>query len=135
MDKKTVMEALAREAHGKGGFTGAWLYAEHGVIVSKGAVGFRDPACTVPLTEDTVFQLASVSKQFTATAVMLMIRQGKLSLDDEIMTFFPEIPYPGVTVRHLLSHTGGVPDYFDDEDIIFGDDYLTFGGAPCRKLT
>ena len=116
MDKNAMMQTLARAAYEKGGTNGAWLYAEKGEIISKGVVGFRDPAGTVPLTEDTIFQLASVSKQFTATAVMLVVRQGKLSLDDEITKYFPEIPYPGVTVRHLLSHTGGVPDYFDDED-------------------
>lgn len=116
MDKHEIMQTLNRVAYEKGGSNGAWLYAEKGEIVSKGVVGFRDPACTVPLTEDTIFQLASVSKQFTAAAVMLAVRQGLLSLDDEITQYFPEIPYPGVTVRHLLSHTGGVPDYFDDED-------------------
>ncbi len=119
MDKKTLMENLAREAHEKGGFNGAWLYAEQGEIVSKGALGFRDPEDKLPITEDTIFQLASVSKTFTATAVMLLMRQGLLQLDDEITKFFPEIPYPGVTVRHLLNHTGGVPDYFDDGDWFF----------------
>ena len=119
MDKKTMMENLARESHEKGGFNGAWLYAEQGEIVSKGAFGFRDPEGTQPITEDTIFQLASVSKNFTATAVMLLRREGKLGLEDEITRFFPEIPYPGVTVRHLLTHTGGVPDYFDDADWFF----------------
>ena len=116
MDKNAMMHDLARMAHEKGSCNGAWLYAEKGKIVSKGTVGFRDPAGTLPIEEDTIFQLASVSKQFTATAVMLLVRQGLLHLDDEITQYFPEIPYPGVTVRHLLSHTGGVPDYFDDED-------------------
>ena len=116
MDKNELMEALARAAHEKDSFTGAWLYAENGEIVSKGAVGFRDPEDTLPITEDTIFQLASVTKQFTAAAVMLMVRKGLLRLEDEITKFFPEIPYPGVTIRHLLTHTGGVPDYFDDED-------------------
>ena len=116
MDKHEMIQTLARAAYEKGGSHGAWLYAEKGEIVSQGVVGFRDPAGTVPLTEDTVFQLASVSKNFTAAAMMLAVRQGLLSLDDEITKYFPEIPYPGVTVRHLLSHTGGVPDYFDDED-------------------
>ena len=115
-EQKTLIENLARESYDKGGFTGAWLYAEKGKVISKGAVGFRDPGDTQPITEDTIFQLASVSKQFTAAAVMLMIRKGAFSLEDEITKFFPEIPYPGVTVRHLLTHTGGVPDYFDDED-------------------
>ena len=113
MDKKTMMDDLVREAYEKGAFTGTWLYAENGEIVSKGAVGFRDPEDTLPIREDSVFDLASVSKQFTAAAVMLLRREGLLNLDDEITKFFPEIPYQGVTIRHLLHHTGGLPDYMD----------------------
>ena len=64
MDKKTMMENLAREAHEKGVFTGAWLYAENGKIVSKGALGFCDPEDKKPITEESIFELASVSKQF-----------------------------------------------------------------------
>ncbi len=116
MDKNTMIQNLARELNKKDGFNGAWLYAEKGEIVSKGVLGFRDPENTLPITEDTIFQLASVSKTFTSAAVMLLVREGKLRLEDEITKFFPEIPYPGVTVRHLLNHTSGVPDYFDDAD-------------------
>lgn len=116
MDKKTTIENLARESYEKGGFNGAWLYAEKGEIVSKGALGFRDPEDTLPITEDTIFQLASVTKQFTAAAVMLARREGLLELNDEITKYFPEIPYPDVTIRHLLTHTSGIPDYFDDAD-------------------
>ena len=116
MDKKTMMENLARELNKKDGFNGAWLYAEKGEIVSKGVLGFRDPENTLPITEDTIFQLASVSKTFTSAAVMLLVREGKLHLEDEIVKFFPEIPYPSVTIRHLLNHTSGIPDYFDDGD-------------------
>ena len=116
MDKKTIMESLARKAYEKDSFNGAWLYAENGGIVSKGTFGWRDPEGIIPIEENTIFQLASVTKQFTAAAVMLVIRTGLLSLDDKITEFFPEIPYPGVTIRHLLTHTGGVPDYFDDAD-------------------
>ena len=116
MDKNTMIQNLARESYEKGGFNGAWLYAEKGEIVSKGALGFRDPEDTLPITEDTIFQLASVTKQFTAAAVMLARREGLLKLDDEITKYFPEIPYPDVTIRHLLTHTSGIPDYFDDAD-------------------
>ena len=49
MDKKKMMDSLAREAYEKGGFNGAWLYAEHGEIVSKGAMGFRNPDNTLPI--------------------------------------------------------------------------------------
>ena len=117
MDQKTMMEKLARDAYERGSFNGTWLYAEHGEIVSSGAVGFCDPDDTQPVMEDTIFQLASVTKQFTATAVMLAVRQGLLRLDDEITKFFPELTqYKGATVRHLLTHTSGIPDYFDDAD-------------------
>ncbi len=117
MDKKTMMDKLAREGREKGCFNGAWLYAENGEIISGGAAGFRDPEDRLPITEDTIFQLASVSKQFTAAAVMLMKRKGLLRPEDEITKFFPELTaYRGVTIRHLLTHTGGVPDYFDDAD-------------------
>ena len=117
MDKKTMMENLARALDEKDCYNGAWLYAENGEIVSKGALGFRDPENTLPITEDTIFQLASVSKQFTATAVMLVMRQGLLSLEDPITKYFPELTaYEGVTIRQLLTHTSGIPDYFDDAD-------------------
>ena len=117
MDKNAIIQKIAREAYEKGGFTGTWLYAEKGRIVSVGAVGFRDSDDTLPVAEDTVFQLASVTKQFTAAAIMLLVREGKLSLEDDITKFFPELSaYKGATVRHLLTHTGGVPDYFGDMD-------------------
>ncbi len=131
MDKKAMIESLAREAGEKGLFTGTWLYAENGLIVSKGAVGWRDPGNQLPVREDSLFDLASVSKHFTATAVMLLRKRGLLSLEDEITKFFPEIPYKGVTIRHLLNHTGGLPDYMEwvektakEENTIPGNDIM-----------
>ena len=117
MDKKATIEKLARDAFYAGSFNGTWLYAEKGEIVSSGAIGFCDPDDTHPVTENSIFQLASVTKQFTAAAVMLLAREGKLGLDDAITKFFPELEkYKGATVRHLLTHTSGIPDYFDDAD-------------------
>ena len=114
MDKKTTMENLARALQEKDAFNGVWLYAENGEIVSKGALGFRDPEDTLPITEDSIFQLASVTKTFTASAVMLLVREGKLGLEDKIVKYFPELEkYKDVTVRHLLNHTSGIPDYFE----------------------
>ena len=116
MDKKAMMEKLAREAYEKGTLNGTWLYAEHGEIVAKGACGWRDAEDTLPMREDTIFEMASITKMFTATAVMLLVREGKLRLDDEYVQYFPDYPYPGVTVRHLLTHTSGMPEDFDTED-------------------
>lgn len=114
MDKKKMMEKLVREAHERGLFNGTWLYAENGKIVSKGAVGFRDVDDKLPMQEDSIFDIASVTKQFTSTAIMLLVRKGLVGLDDEITKYYPKLPYPGVTVRQLLTHTGGIPDLFED---------------------
>ncbi|MBO4217470.1 MAG: beta-lactamase family protein, partial [Clostridia bacterium] len=115
MDKKATMEKLARDACARGGFNGVWLYAENGVIVSNGACGFRDAENKLPMEADSIFEMASVTKQFTAAAIMLLAREGKLGLDDEITGYFPEFPYKGVRIRHLLTHTSGIPDYDVEE--------------------
>ena len=115
MDKKSLMEKLARDAYEKGSFNGTWLYAENGKIVSKGACGFRDAENKLPMEEDTIFEMASVTKMFTATAIMLLVREGKLNPDDEYAEYFPDYPYPGVTIRHLLTHTSGMPDDFETD--------------------
>ncbi|MBQ6679004.1 MAG: serine hydrolase [Lachnospiraceae bacterium] len=111
-------EALVREAFEEGLFNGTWLYAENGEIVSKGAVGFRDAQDRLPMREDSTFELASITKQFTAAAVMQLVRAGKLSLEDEVTKYYPGLPYPGVTIRHLLTHTGGIPETYDDDNWI-----------------
>ena len=64
------------------------------------------------MREDSVFDIGSVSKQFTAAAILLLRREELLDLEDEITKFFPEIPFRGITVRHLLTHTSGLPDCF-----------------------
>ena len=111
MDKKALIEKLVKEAYEKELFTGTWLYAENGEIVSKGAVGFSDPDCKQPIREDSIFDIGSISKHITCTAVMLLRRQGLLDLDDDITEFFPVIPYKGITIRNLMTHTSGLPDY------------------------
>lgn len=68
----------------------------------------------IPITPESVFRIGSVSKQFTAAAVLLLARDGALSLDDPVRRWLPELPadpYSGVTIRHLLHHTSGIRDY------------------------
>ena len=118
MEKDKMMTNLAQDAYRKGIFNGTWLYAENGKVVSKGALGFRDINDKLPMREDSVFELASVTKQFTAAAVMLLVREGRMSLDDEVRKYYPQLPYPGVRIRHLLTHTGGVCETYDDNLIM-----------------
>ena len=82
------------------------------VAYAKG-YGLAEVETNRPVTVATNFRLASLSKQFTATAVMLLEADGKLAYDDSIAALIPELPAyaRGVTVRHLLNHTSGLPDY------------------------
>src|SRR5687767_6796766 len=84
------------------------------IVLARG-YGFANLEHRVPATDSTVYQSGSVGKQFTAAAVVLLAREGKLSLDDPIRRFFPEGPaaWDRVTVRHLLTHTSAIPDYTD----------------------
>ena len=81
-------------------------------MLAKG-YGLANVEHQVPVKPETVFQSGSVGKQFTATAVMLLVEQGRVSLDDPITKYFPEgaTALEGIRVRHLLTHTGGTTDY------------------------
>ncbi len=85
-----------------------------GKTVLERAWGYADLDKKAPITPDTAFDLASVSKQFAAIAIMLLEEEGKLAYDDPIGKFVPELAiYEGVTIRHLMLHIGGLPDYYD----------------------
>ncbi|WP_394830719.1 serine hydrolase [Pendulispora rubella] len=90
------------------------IYRAGQVVFSRG-YGMADLERGVPIRPNTVFDIASVSKQFTATAIVLLVQEGKLSLDDSVRKFVPELPeYTApITVRHLLQHTSGLRDYPD----------------------
>jgi CubicO group peptidase (beta-lactamase class C family) len=81
--------------------------------VLQRAYGMADLEHDVPNTPETIFEAGSVSKQFTAAAVLLLAREGKLSIDDPVRTYIPELPDYGVplTIRHMLTHTSGLRDW------------------------
>ena len=83
-------------------------------IVMKG-YGFADVENEVPATAQTIYRIGSVTKQFTSAAIMGLVEQGKVSLDDDVTKFVPNAPVQGrkVLVRHLLNHTSGIPSYTD----------------------
>ena len=93
--------------------------AENGKAVLEKAYGMADLEHDVPNAADTIFEAGSVSKQFTAAAVLLLARDGKLSLDDPARKYVPELPDYGrpLTIRHLLTHTSGLRDWGGVEEI------------------
>lgn len=99
------------------------LVSRNGEIVRAEGFGFSNVELQVPVKPETLFQSGSVGKQFTATAVMMLVEEGKIGLDDSITKYFPDAPatWKPVTVRNLLSHTGGFTDYPKDFD--FRKDY------------
>ncbi len=92
-------------------FNGAILIAIDGKTDLMKTYGFSDLERTKQLTSKSSFRLASVSKQFTAMTIMILKEQGKLSFDDPVQNYLNNFPYPDVTIRHLLTHTSGLPDY------------------------
>ena len=89
------------------------MVIQNGKILLQKGYGYADITNEIPISPDTAFDLASVSKQFTAMAILILMERGKLNLDDSITKFivgFP--PYAKeITIRHLLNHTSGLPDY------------------------
>jgi D-alanyl-D-alanine carboxypeptidase len=87
------------------------------VVLAKG-YGQANVELAVPATVDTVYQLASVTKTFTATAIMLLVEEGKLELDDKVTKHLSDLPkaWDAVTVRHLLNHTSGIKSYTSVKD-------------------
>lgn len=90
----------------------AGIYRDGQIAYARG-YGLADLERGVPITPHTVFDLGSTSKQFTASAILLLAQDGKLSLDDDVRRWIPELPQyqRPITLRHLLNHTSGVRDY------------------------
>jgi len=102
----------------KTGFNGTVLFAENGEIVFSKAIGYANLKTKDSLTMESAFQLASISKPITALAVLVLKQEGKIGIDDSVRKYIPELPYPGITIRHLLTHRSGLPNYmyFAEQD-------------------
>lgn len=96
-------------------FNGSILVVEKGEVIYENTFGYVDIAAKEPLDANAPFYLASLSKQFTAVAIMLLEKEGKLNYLDKLINFMPYLPkgYSEVTIHQLLTHTAGIRDYFD----------------------
>jgi CubicO group peptidase (beta-lactamase class C family) len=114
-DTKAVrnkLDSLLKRIHKRHDFHGAMLVAKNEKIVYNSQIGFADFKKETPLNKSSIFQLASVSKQFTAAAIMLLKERNQIKLTDTVNRYFPEFPYQHVTIKNLLNHTAGLPKYF-----------------------
>ena len=111
----------------KRGFNGSILVAKDGAVIYEKYAGFADLRKKDSLTDSTALHIASAGKTLTGMAVLRLVQENKLSLNDSLQKFFPLLPYQGITVKMLLSHRTGLPNYlyFLDGDKTYKNKYVT----------
>ncbi len=113
-EKTEQLSSLYQELFEKQKFNGNVLVADNGKIIFQKSYGLSNEKDSINLNLETKFELASVSKQFTAMGIVQLQKEGKLSYDDKISKFIPELQhYENITIKNLLNHTGGLPDYIE----------------------
>lgn len=116
-ERADAIDKLMTTLYEQGQFNGAILVAEHGEVLYRRGFGNADISTGTAFTPDTVSDIGSVTKQFTAMAIMMLAERRQLSYDDLISKYIPEFSGAShlgrITVRQLLTHTSGVPDYGD----------------------
>jgi len=110
--KAEKIKAYLEHANQLGLFNGNLLVVDHGEVVYKAAIGYADASKQTPLTTAYRFHMGSIAKEFDAVGLMVLQEQGKLSLDDKVSKFFPELPdWAGkISIKNLLQYTSGLPE-------------------------
>jgi len=119
--KAKELDKYFTRRHEKIGFNGTVLFAEDGEVVYKNSFGYADVRKKRENKIDTKFQIASAAKPFTSYAIMLLKQEGELSYEDSVQHYFPEFPYKDVTIRLLMIHKSGLPEYFYFADKLWKD--------------
>jgi CubicO group peptidase (beta-lactamase class C family) len=117
-----------------GNFNGGILIAKSGNIIYEKYKGFKNPGGNDSLNANTPFHIASTSKTFTGIAILKLVDQGKLLLEDSLQKFFPAFPYSNITVKMLLNHRSGLPNYiyfisnskWDKKRMVYNQNVLDF---------
>ena len=116
-ERADAIDRLMTTLHERGQFNGAILVAEHGDVLYRRGFGKADIGTGTAFAPDTLSDIGSVTKQFTAMAIMMLAERRRLSYDDLISKYIPEFSGAShlgrITVRQLLTHTSGIPDYGD----------------------
>ena len=112
-------------------FNGNVMVAKAGKVIYQKAFGYRNYDTKEALDNNSVFELQSITKQFTGLGILMLVERSKLSLSDTLRRFFPELPYFNITIRQLLTHTSGLPDdldalaqYWDHKQVAFNPDFI-----------
>lgn len=117
-EKADLLDSLFSIMSQRGQFYGNVLIAEHNEIVFSKSYGYADRENKEPLNELSLFNIGSVSKAFTAIAILQLAEKKKLNLTDRVLKYLPEFPYPEITIQQLLMHAGGLPNDYILLDIL-----------------
>ncbi len=112
--QQSKIDSIIKNKYVPDGFNGCVMVINDGKPFYKGCFGYERYDTKAPLSTSSVFELASCSKQFTAMAIMLLAQQGKLRYSDSVRKFIPDLPYSGITIEELLTHTSGLPAYMKE---------------------
>jgi len=112
-ETRRQIDAYLSQLNQAGGFSGAVLVARAGEIRLRMGYGLADRAKKIPNTPQTRFRIASITKQFTAMAILMLQEQGKLNVQDAFCDYFPDCPaaWKAITIHQLLTHTSGIPNF------------------------
>jgi CubicO group peptidase (beta-lactamase class C family) len=111
------IDSLFQKSFESGEFNGNVLISKGGEVLFNKSYGLSNFKTKEPLTDKSIFNLASISKQFTAAGIVLLMRDGKINLDDPVKKYIPELSfYPTITIDHLLHHTSGLASYMQLAD-------------------
>jgi len=107
------IDSLLQEKYPENTPGGAFLIAKNGTILYKKAFGLANLELNIPMQTENIFEIGSMTKQFTAISILILMEKGQLNLDDEITKFIPNYPTNGhkITIQHLLTHTSGIKDF------------------------
>ena len=110
---ESKIDSLLQEKYPANAPGATFLIAKRGNIIYKKAFGLSNLELNVAMKPNNVFEIGSMTKQFTAISILMLVEKGKLNLDDEITKFIPDYPTNGhkITVHHLLTHTSGIKDF------------------------
>jgi CubicO group peptidase (beta-lactamase class C family) len=112
-DVSAPLQQFIRGQHDYFGFNGNVVVAKEGKVLYQDALGFASVEPKRMLNNNSVFELASLSDQFTAMSIMMCKEKGLLGYNENLKLFFPQFPYDNITIRNLLTHTSGLPNYED----------------------
>ncbi|OYU96210.1 MAG: serine hydrolase [Bacteroidetes bacterium B1(2017)] len=109
----TEIERILDSTYASSAFYGNVLITKNSEVLFEKSFGYSDAVKKTPLTKNNSFQLASISKQFTAYGILILKSRGKLEYDSMVCKYIPTFPYKNITIRHLITHTSGLPNFWD----------------------